>query len=829
MTGFKSAFAELDTGTRGTVRFGDGSTVGIEGRGTVLFRCKSGEHQALTGVYHIPRLTANIISLRQLEEEGCRILMEKGELRIWDLRRRLVAVVARGASRLYVLTVTIDRPICLLAHGKETAWRWHARYGHLGFQGLQRLSKKEMVRGLPCIQHVDQVCDGCLVGKQRRQPFPAVSRFRAQRHLELVHADLCGPISPATPGGKKTFLLVVDDKSRYMWLTLLSSKDQAGATLIRLQARAEAQVGCKLGTLRTDRGGEFTASSFVEHCAGQGVQRHLTTPYSPQQNGVVERRNQTVLGMARCMLKSMGVPGRFWGEAVTTAVFLLNRAPTRSLEDMTPYEAWYGTKPAVHFFRTFGCVAHVKVTGGHIRKLDDRSTPMVFIGYEPGTKGYRLYNPDTNRVVISRDVVFDEGRAWSWERGSKQEWTDTGGDPFVVEYVVVPGHGSAAATPAPSSSSRAASSARGVSGETSPSAAPDMYTSRLSGTGGTPEPVVPSQVEFVSPPAHDLDLDIDTDEGDALRFRMLSDFYDIDTVPTEEEVEEALFGELLMAVGEGEPSTVEEAKEQECWLKAMKAEMASIEENRTWTLVNLPHGHRAIGLKWVFKVKRDEQGAVVKHKARLVAKGYVQKEGVDFGEVFAPVARMESVRMLLAVAAQEGWFVHHMDVKSAFLNGVLEEEVYVQQPPGFIAAGHEGKVLKLHKALYGLRQAPRAWNVKLDSSLKNLGFKRCASEHGVYTKGEGTSRVIVGVYVDDLIITGADSRRIEQFKQEMKNEFQMSDLGLLSFYLGIEVKQGRKAITLGQSAYAIKVLGKAGMLGCNLCHTPMEVRLQTIH
>lgn len=182
--------------------------------------------------------------------------------------------------------------------------------------------------------------------------------------------------------------------------------------------------------------------------------------------------------------------------------------------------------------------------------------------------------------------------------------------------------------------------------------------------------------------------------------------------------------------------------------------------------------------------------------------------------------------MLLAAAAQEGWYVHHMDVKSAFLNGELKEEVYVQQPPGFVAAGHEAKVLKLNKALYGLRQAPRAWNVKLDSSLQDMGFTRCVSEHGMYTRGVGEARVVVGVYVDDLIITGANPAVVEAFKEEMRQAFRMSDLGLLSFYLGIEVKQGTNSITLGQAAYARKLLEKAGMENCNFCSTPMEVRLQ---
>jgi hypothetical protein len=281
-----------------------------------------------------------------------------------------------------------------------------------------------------------------------------------------------------------------------------------------------------------------------------------------------------------------------------------------------------------------------------------------------------------------------------------------------------------------------------------------------------------------------------------------------------------------MVAIEDEPVTAEEAKLVKEWRDAMLEEMASIEHNQTWSLVNLPAGQRAIGLKWVFKIKKDEHGNVTKHKARLIAKGYVQHHGVDYEEVFAPVARMESVRVLLAVAAHRSWSVHHMDVKSAFLNGELVEEVYVQQPPGFIAAGHEGKVLKLHKALYGLKQAPRAWNSKMDSSLLALGFTRSECEHGLYTRGDNDKRLVVGIYVDDLIITGGSGGVISAFKEEMKTLFHMSDLGVLSYYLGIEVKQGQHGIKLLQAAYAKKILERAGMGACNPCATPMETRLK---
>jgi hypothetical protein len=275
-----------------------------------------------------------------------------------------------------------------------------------------------------------------------------------------------------------------------------------------------------------------------------------------------------------------------------------------------------------------------------------------------------------------------------------------------------------------------------------------------------------------------------------------------------------------------EPRSVDEALEEKCWREAMVTEMNSIQDNKTWELALLPPGHRAIGLKWVFKAKRDPDGKINKHKARLVAKGYAQREGVDFDEVYAPVARIETIRLLIALAAQNGWKVHHMDVKSAFLNGDLIEEVYVHQPPGFIVKNGDGKVLKLKKALYGLRQAPRAWNARLDKELLKLGFIRNPLEHAVYRRTHGTDLLRIGVYVDDLIITGSSNGVIEAFKREMKNSFSMSDLGLLSYYLGIQVEQKNGVTTLCQSSYVLKILEQAGMKRCNACCVPMENRLK---
>lgn len=233
-----------------------------------------------------------------------------------------------------------------------------------------------------------------------------------------------------------------------------------------------------------------------------------------------------------------------------------------------------------------------------------------------------------------------------------------------------------------------------------------------------------------------------------------------------------------------------------------------------------------IGLKWVYKLKRDTNGKILKYKASLVAKGYVQKQGIDYEEVFAPVTRLETVRLLLALAAKHEWEVHHLDVKSAFLNGELKEVVYVSQPEGFEKPGKEHMVYRLNKALYGLCQAPRAWYSKLNMCLEELGFNKCPYEHAVYTKREGNEVLIIGVYVDDILVTGTHVGNILKFKKQMGKEFDMSDLGKMSYYLGLEVDQRRGYTELRQTAYAKKLLDKAGLANCNAVKYPMESRLQ---
>ncbi|WVZ63778.1 LOW QUALITY PROTEIN: hypothetical protein U9M48_013384 [Paspalum notatum var. saurae] len=259
MTGRREFFTELDSTVRGFVKFGDASGVEIKGVGSVLFTTASGEHEPLIGVYYIPALRNSIISLGQLDENGSRVVIESGVLRIWDHHRRLLAKVTRGTNRLYVLNVQVAQPFCLAARRDDEAWQWHERFGHLHFEALKRLSANEMAA-----------------------PFPHRPSFRAKERLELVHGDLCGPVTPATPGGRRYFPLLVDDLSRYMWVMVLGSKGEAADAIGARASRCGGECGRKLRVPRTDNGGEFTAAEFASYRADEGIRRHYSAPYSPR-------------------------------------------------------------------------------------------------------------------------------------------------------------------------------------------------------------------------------------------------------------------------------------------------------------------------------------------------------------------------------------------------------------------------------------------------------------------------------------------------------------------------------------------------------------------
>ncbi|GJR47278.1 zinc finger, CCHC-type containing protein [Tanacetum coccineum] len=399
------------------------------------------------------------------------------------------------------------------------------------------MTQRNLVHGIPTIKHATQICDVCLIRKHSRKPFLKKAKARSTSPLDLVYGDLCGPITPPTPSGKKYIFLIVDDYSRYMWVYFLSTKDQAFDTFKEYKSTIEKELRTTLKMLRTDRGEEFT-----QYCKENGITRQLTAPYSPQQNGVVERRNRTIMSTTRCMMKATNIPQNFWAEAVRHAIYILNSIPTKALEDVTPYEAIKQKKPNLENLKVFGCIAYAKIPSQHLTKLDDRSTKMVYLGNEQGSKAYRLFDPTTRKICVSRDVKIRDLEAIN-------EHHDQGFQPIEEDNEF-------------------------------PNNDDDDYVS----------------------PTRDSPLHSQNLTHHLQGYRTLNDIYE----NTEE---------LLLA--EDEPKNYKEASNDQKWIEAMKVELDSINRNNTWVLTTLPTGHKAIGLKWVFKTKKDANGNIIKHKARL--------------------------------------------------------------------------------------------------------------------------------------------------------------------------------------------------------------------
>ncbi|KAG7599681.1 GAG-pre-integrase domain [Arabidopsis suecica] len=752
MTGKLSFFTKLDQTITGKVRFGDDSRINIEGKGSITFVAKNGERRTLSDVYYIPELRSNIISLGQATEAGCDVHMRKDNLTLSDKNVNLLVHAKRSKNRLYKVVMEVENSKCLQLIVSNDSRLWHARLGHIGVDTMKTMMQNEIVAGLPKIGIDKETCSSCLLGKQVRQSFPQATLFRATSILELIHGDLCGPITPPTAAQNRYIFVLIDDYSRYMWSVLLREKGEAFKKFKIFKACIEQETGASIKTFRTDRGGEFLSQEFQEFCNSTGIKRHLTAPYSPQQNGVVERRNRTLMGMTRSIMKHMNIPNYLWGEAVRHATYLINRVATRTLIKQTPYEVFKSKKPNIAHLRIFGCIGFAKTESTHLKKLDDRS------------------------------------RIWKWNSSDHEENSEPG--MFSVCLGEFGNNGIRE-----DSTIEEAENTEKENDETEP----------------TEEITVTSEENQAQP-----QVTLRRSGREVTRPGYLKDYVLLAEVECER---------LLLMIND-EPWDYNEAKDSKKWKEACVEEISSIEKNKTWDLVELPVGAKAIGLKWVFKLKRNSDGSINKHKARLVAKGYVQRHGIDYDEVFAPVARIETIRFIIALAASNGWEVHHLDVKTAFLHGELKEDVYVLQPEGFVKEGSEEKVYKLNKALYGLKQAPRAWNNKLNKILMDLKFIKCSKEPSLYRKTENDESLVVAVYVDDLLVTGSSLQLILEFKKGMSAQFEMSDLGKLTYYLGIEVIQYEGGIMLKQERYATKILEETGMLDCNAVHIPMDANLK---
>ncbi|PNY07765.1 putative copia-type polyprotein [Trifolium pratense] len=770
MTGNKNLFCDLNESFRQNVKLGNDSSMSVMGKGSVKLLMNK-KMQNINDVYYVPELKSNLISLGQLQETGCAILIQKGSCQIHDPKEGLVAEVKMSGNRMFQLKPeSFDNQTCLKASISDPSWLWHYRFGHLNFNGLRVLQQKEMVKGLPQIETPSHVCEECLIAKQHRNSFPQESTWRASHVLQLVHSDICGPMNPTSNSNKRYFITFTDDFSRKTWVYFLKEKSEALEMFRKFKARVEKEKNQPIQCLRTDRGGEYTSSEFVNLCESNGIKRQLTAAYTPHQNGVSERRNITIMNMVRSMLTNKNVPKTFWPEAVNWSVHILNRCPTFSVKNMTPEEAWCGHKPAVDHFRVFGSIAYVHVPDQKRKKLDNKGEKCVLLGVSEESKAYRLYNPLTKKICISKDVVFDENNSWNWENLDKEK--------------------SVALELEDHESVEAENDAHGVREESN-----ELESDHGSETA-------------------------ETSLQNMQRPRRKPGWMD-DYTSGEEFSEEETLAHFALLAG-SDPIAFDEAIKSSRWRKAMDAEIEAIEKNNTWELVELPKGEKAVGVKWIYKTKVNEKGEIDKFKARLVAKGYTQKYGIDYSEVFAPVARHDTIRMVIALAALNNWTVFQLDVKSAFLHGELVEQVFVEQPPGYVKKESKHMVYKLKRALYGLKQAPRAWYSRIDAYFSQTGFHKCPYEHTLYIKtGEKGNFLIVCLYVDDLIFTGNDECLFKEFKQSMMKEFEMTDLGMMKYFLGIEVVQSAAGIFICQKKYAQEVLERFKMDDCNPVQIPI--------
>lgn len=767
MSGKRENFVKLDETYKLKVRLGDNNSIQVEGKGTVTVKTLNGVRK-LKDVYFIPVLSQNLLSVGQLIKSGYTVVFRDNCCKIIETSTSNILVeVKMTDNKLFPLLTTDVKEKVLTVQENNLTDLWHWRFGHLSETSLKVLSQKKMVSGLPEIGELG-FCESCMYGKHSRASFPKGQSTRAAHVLDLVHADLCGPMETASIGGSRYFLLFTDDCSRMSWIFFLEKKSETFQSFKKFKAAVEKKSERHIKVLRTDRGGEFLSKEFVGFCEAEGIHHELTTPYTPEQNGVSERKNRTVVELGRCMLKHMKMPNRFWAEAVATAVYIRNVSPTKVLSDMTPFEIWNGFKPSVSHFKVFGCIGFVFIEKHKRSKLDEKSEKCVFIGYCTQTKGYKMYNPVTGKVIVSRNVEFDENSTWNWSDKEGDENRLRKGKE-IVEM---------------NDESELSGDTSDSDGERTPL---QVYTRRNRNNRRGP---------------------MEIGEQSGRKTRTLEDLYRSTQV-------------LLVA----EPDNFEEAIASEEWRIAMKEEIASIEKNKTWSLVKPVEGKNVIGVKWVFKTKVGPDGKIIKHKARLVAKGYKQKEGVDYEETFSPVARFETIRIVLAIAARVNVPVFQFDVKSAFLNGELSEEVFVEQPEGFAVKGREDWVYKLHKALYGLKQAPRAWNSKINDFFIDAGFTRSMSDPSLYVKkSKGDKILVVCLYVDDMIYFGTNFQLVTEFRRDMKNKFEMTDLGQLKYFLGMEVIQDEGGIFLSQKKYAQDLLKRFDMVNCNSCSTPMNTK-----
>ncbi|KAL5762397.1 hypothetical protein ACOSP7_018661 [Xanthoceras sorbifolium] len=641
---------------------------------------------------------------------------------------------------------------------------------NLWHQRLGHMSEKGMKtllsKGkLPDLKAVDVgLCEDCIFGKQKKVSFAKIGKIPKAEKLELVHTDVWGPSPVSSLSGSLYYVTFIDDSTRKVWVYFLKKKSEVFDTFRKWKAMVENETGLKIKRLRSDNGGEYRDSRFREFCANSGIKMEKTVPMTPQQNGVAERMNRTLNERARSMRLHAGLPKMLWAEAVNTAAYLINRGPSVPLDGGIPEEVWSGKEVNISHLRVFGCISYVHIDSAERSKLDAKSNKCVFVGYGGDEFGYRFWDYENRKIVRSRDVIFNENLMYK--------------DRSIAEL-------SSSTTEAETKEFAEFEEISGSDVQISPEtvqeepSAPELRRSSR----------VPKPIQRYSPSLH-----------------------------------------YLLLTDSGEPECYDEAMQVEDsvkWESAMRDEMDSLMSNQTWELAELPPGKKALHNKWVFRIKEEHNGNK-RYKARMVVKGFQQKEGIDYNEIFSPVVKLTTIRLVLKIVAAENLHLEQLDVKTVFLHGDLEEEIYMRQPEGFKEAGKENLVCRLKKSLYGLKQAPRQWYKKFDSFMSSSGFTRCQADHCCYIKRFDNSFIILLLYVDDMLIAGSDMQEIMNLKRELSKQFAMKDLGAAKQILGMRIKRDTKSGTLllSQAEYIKKVLSRFNMQDAKPVSTPLGIHFR---
>lgn len=782
----------------GEVRVADGEKLKIDQVGDL--KCKIGcesKTVTLTEVQHIPKLCVNLLSISQIAKKGFTIVFDAKGVRIYSENKTFIAS-GQLIDGLFQIKIEVNENAHAVGETKrDESTLWHRRLGHANYQTLSSVLN---------IAKPDTKCVVCTKGKHARSPFNEKGT-RATQILQIIHSDVC-EMSAKSHGGHRYFVTFVDDYSRKVFIFILKSKGEVFSKFVEFKKQIENQTEKTIKILRSDKGKEYENTNFNEFCKQNGIVQEFTAGYSPQQNGMSERMNRTIVEKVRCMLIDAKLNKQFWAEAAHAAVNVINVLPCASTQ-MAPNERWFGRKCNLANFKVFGCPAMVWKPNVKRTKLDEKSYECIFLRYADNAKAYRLYDLNTKKIVISRDVVFME------ENMTKDDTVNENSEIDLILFDTSADTNDNSSTNTPESTIDAGGNVTNQENESTV-------------TGNTDDSIT----EF-----HDADLLNDTTDDVGARDTSVDDpsyntraRIDPDArkpnTRNHADNDELLAG-LHAAFIVGEPQSYKQALQSEegaNWKAAMRDEYDSLIKNHTWELTDRPQNTTLVDNKWVFKIKEGGKNSPSIFKARLVARGFTQEHGINYHETFSPVVRFTSIRAILATAAQRKMTIRQFDVKTAFLNGDLKEVVYMEQPIGFTDGTK--RVCRLKKSLYRLKQASRCWNEKFTGFIKKFGFIQCNSDPCVFVSKRGNETTILAIYVDDGIIVGDNENEIRRVIIHLREKFEIKEMKVDCF-LGLEINQNEDgSIFLYQTRYAKKVLKRFDMAECDGVITPSNPNQQ---